>query len=97
MIVLLCILTSLMLLAVLISPFFLGSGGILSYTSTIRDIAKLKVVKTSILKEYLLEEARAKHSEISKRVWLQRQNFLFNRYADIARQMDSVREKGVLK
>ena len=93
MISLLCLLTSLLLVIVLISPFFLGSGGMLSYTSTIRDLGKLQREKSSILREFLRDEACANKGEISDRVWMKRQSFLFHRYADIARQIDGVMGK----
>lgn len=94
MIVVLCLLTSIMVVAILLSPLVIGKGGFLTFTSTIHDELSLNRLKASVLTQFLHEESRASEGKLSQWAWRQRQSFLFHRYVDIVRQIDRVKETG---
>lgn len=81
-------LVGLVLLAVVLAPFFVGSGGLLAEASSFASSSRLETLRESIVARYLIEEAAFAKGEISKRVWDSRQEFFTNRYIDATRRHD---------
>ena len=73
---------------VILSPFWIGSGGRLQASASINSIEQLAAVKLSILKRFIEDERAFKEQRISKMAWDQRRQFLSNRYIDSARRSD---------
>lgn len=78
----------LLLVVVVLTPFFLGKGGLLAEASTVDSPARLAALKSSLVVRYLEEEKALERGEISKRTWIRRQEFLMNRYIDASRRQD---------
>ena len=85
---------SLVLLLVVIAPFFMGSGGSLVSASTEESIDKLEAVSDAIVRRYLAEEADHNAKAISDGQWRIRQKFLVNRYVDAIRRSDYLKSVG---
>ena len=60
----LAILVSILVLIVLLSPFFLGAGGVLAAASAENSREKLQSLKSQLLKQYISDESAA--SEICR-------------------------------
>lgn len=91
MTVILCLLTSLLALAFLFIPFFIGPGGALSPHSAFINEDALQNVRKSLLAQYVKCEDLFTSGQISKREWEQRQLFLRNRFLDASRRLDRIR------
>ncbi len=79
-----------LLLVVILGPFFWGPGGLLQEASSINSPAKLVALKQAILTRYLEDEASFAQNNLSKLAWDKRRQFLVNRYIDTARRLDFV-------
>lgn len=91
MITILCILTSILVLAFLLSPFFIGPGGKMFAHSSLASEESLVQIQKSLLANYLKCEELFEKNALRKREWEQRQTFLTNRYLDITRRLDVIR------
>ncbi len=79
---------SLILLIVLVAPFFAKDASALSQGSSINDPNLLKSLKDSLVKRYIDEDAAFKRGSLSALAWEKRRLFLVNRYVDAARRLD---------
>jgi hypothetical protein len=86
-----CIGVCLVVLLLVVSPFFIGSGGLLAQASSESSVARLESMKKAILKRYLQDEEAAEKGEIGKLSWTSRKRFLMNRYLDASRRLDYLR------
>ena len=84
----LSVVISLILLTVLLAPFWLGRGGLLQAGSSINSPTELQAIKTALLKRYLDDELAFKSGNLSSLSWDQRKSFLTNRYIDASRRLD---------
>lgn len=84
----LAILVSILVLIVLLSPFFLGAGGVLAAASAENSREKLQSLKSQLLKQYISDESAASEGHMSQREWVSRKQFITNRYIDAARRLD---------
>jgi hypothetical protein len=79
---------SLLILVIILLPFFFGKGGQLQAAASINSLERLEAIKTSILKRYLEDERAFEEKRLAKLVWDQRKSYLSNRYIDAARRYD---------
>lgn len=84
-------LIGIILLVVLLAPFFIGPGGLLQAASSINSSSQLEALKEAILKRYLDDERAFQKGDLSPLGWEKRRAFLVNRYIDAARRLDFVR------
>ena len=84
----LSVVLSLILLSVLLAPFWLGRGGLLQAGSSINSPSELQAIKTALLKRYVDDELAFKSGNLSPLSWEQRKSFLTNRYIDASRRLD---------
>ncbi|MBM4252866.1 MAG: hypothetical protein FJ146_12915 [Deltaproteobacteria bacterium] len=82
------VLIGILLLAVLMAPFWFGPGGLLQAGSSINSPSELQALKDALLKRYVEDERAFKAGHLSANSWEQRQSFLTNRYIDAARRLD---------
>ena len=85
------ILILLVVLLVLLAPFFLQRGEQLQDASSVNSPEKLEAIKQSLLKRYLEDEEAHRQKLISDGVWVRRKRFLTTRYIDAARRLDYIR------
>jgi len=78
----------LLLVFAVLTPFFLGRGGLLAASSSINSKEKLEFLKGAILNQYLADETIFLANEMSKLAWNARKTFLINRYIDSSRRLD---------
>ena len=83
-----CILISLALIISILSPFWIGEGGLLLSSSTYTDPEKILKIRKLIVSSYISDENAHKEGYISKGEWLKRSQYLFNRYLDLTRRYD---------
>lgn len=81
------------LIIAILSPFWLGEGGMLVSASTITDPEKAAKLKKAVLKRYLVDEEAFKGGAISSNEWNQRRQFLTNRYIDLSRRLDFIKNE----
>ena len=67
-------------------PFFVGRGGFLAAAGTINDPARLESMKAAIVARYVKEELVFSDGDLSRRDWARRQEYLRQRYIDVARR-----------
>jgi len=79
---------SLALIVCVLSPFWLGKGGLLLPASTLSDPDKARRLKKIVLNRYVSDENAFNDGAISKSEWNQRRQFLTNRYIDLSRRLD---------
>ena len=91
MTMILCIMTSLIVLGFLLAPFFLGEGGRMVAHSALSTEQSLENLQENLLANYLKCEELFEKKQLSKREWEQRQIFLTNRYLDSTRRLDAMR------
>jgi len=84
------IIISVVVLLIVILPFFTGKGGSLASASAINDPDKLRGLKKAILSRYLEEEKAYEEGAISQKQWAKRSELLANRFIDVARRLDFV-------
>ena len=79
---------SLVLVLVLVAPFFAKDTSALSQGSSINDPLLLRSLKDSLVKRYIDDDAAHKRGSLSALAWEKRRLFLVNRYVDAARRLD---------
>jgi hypothetical protein len=79
---------SIILILILISPFFVGRGGVLQESSSINSVERLESLRHALLKRFLQDEGSFKRGELSARSWEKRRSYLTNRYVDVTRRSD---------
>ncbi len=84
----LAVFIGIILIAVLLAPFWFGPGGLLQAGSSINSATELGALKEALLKRYVDDEKAFKAGHLSATSWEQRQSFLTNRYIDAARRLD---------
>lgn len=84
----LCIVISLITVAIVAIPLWFFPSEKLEASATENSVEKLEKVKKAVLRRYVEEEAVHADSNVAKVVWEQRKNFLINRYLDAARRLD---------
>lgn len=84
----LAILLVVVLILLLVAPFFIYRGQSLQDASSVNSIQKLESMKESLLKRYLEDEMAHRNKLISEGVWQRRKRFLTGRYLDAARRLD---------
>lgn len=84
----------LLLIGILLSPFWLGEGGALQAGASINSPEHLMAMKTALLKRYVAEEAAHAKGDLSALAWSKRRDFLTNRYIDVARRLDFLQHSG---
>ena len=77
-----------LLISILLAPFWIGRGGLLQASAQTNSPEKLDSLKTAILKRYKEDEAAFEAGSLSKVAWRNRKAFLTNRYIDAARRLD---------
>ena len=81
-------LVALLLLTLIVLPFFVGGTTQLVACAAINDRVKLKAWREEIIKRYLADEAAWQAGHISTGSWQKRRIFLTNRYVDVCRRLD---------
>lgn len=92
---LLCALLAIAVVIVVLSPFWLGSGGQLEMSSLVNDPDEAVQLKNQILQRYLKDETAYNACEMTKFEWQKRKQFLENRYIDITRRLDFLKKNRV--
>jgi hypothetical protein len=85
--VILAAVLSVIVMGLVLSPFFYGSGGSLQDASASDNVEVLEARQSAILKRWIQDEDAAERGEISKTEWSQRQRYLTSRYVDVARRI----------
>ena len=80
-----------LVISVLLAPFWFGTGGLLQASSSINSAAQLEALQTAVLARYSEDEQAFQAGHLSKLAWQQRQSFLTNRYIDATRRLDFVK------
>ena len=86
----LAVMIGVLVVALILSPFWVGPGGRLAAAASVSSPERLESMKSAILKRYLEDENAYKVAALSKRAWEKRRSFLVNRYVDVARRLDFV-------
>lgn len=81
---------SILVVCVVLSPFWIGAGGVLAAASAEESPEKLRFLKEQLLKQYLKDERAATQGHITAREWGTRKQFLINRFIDAARRLDYI-------
>lgn len=76
------------LVAVLLGPFFAGKGGLLAAGSSVNSVPELDALKDAIAKRFLEDETAFQEGTLGALAWQKRKQFLINRYIDAARRRD---------
>lgn len=84
------VITSIVCLVYILSPFFVGKGGKLASASTINDPKKLEGLKKALLNQILKEEKSASDGDITAAQWERRRKLLTHRYIDVSKRLDYV-------
>ena len=79
---------SIILVAVIASPFFYGEQTPLQSGAPLDSPKKLLAQKHALVKRFIEDEAAYEKKRINKIMWEQRRLFLVNRYIDTARRLD---------
>ncbi|MFW7380953.1 MAG: hypothetical protein ACOH5I_19210 [Oligoflexus sp.] len=87
----LAILTAVLVVAILFTPFVWGEGGHLQAASSVNSLEKLEAMRTAILKRYLEDETAFEKNRLGQVMWQQRRQYLVNRYVDATRRLDYLR------
>ena len=80
-----------LVLLVVLAPFFVGAGGALAPAATETSPDKLEALQKAILERYLSDEAAFERKDLSHRTWKRRREFLMHRYLDAGRRLDFLR------
>ena len=84
----LAVAVGIVLLSVLLAPFWLGPGGLLQAGSAVHSKDTLISLKGALLKRFLEDEQAFKAGNLSKLAWTKRKDFLTHRYVDASRRLD---------
>jgi len=82
------LLIGVLFISALLTPFWLGRGGLLQASASINSQSQLVGLKEALLKAYINDEKAFAAGAMPSRSWLQRRDFLTNRYIDAARRLD---------
>lgn len=82
------VLVGVIVVALLLLPFWSGSGGLLAASGSIRSPEVLVSLKEVIVRRYLEDERAHQNGTLGKLAWEKRRTFLINRYIDAARRLD---------
>ena len=82
------VLTGVILILLLLAPFWIGPGGLLQASSQVNSLDELKALKDAVIQRYLEDEKAFKEGNLSAGAWDRRRSFLSNRYIDAARRLD---------
>lgn len=82
------VLIGMLLITLVVAPFFVGQGGLLAAGSSISSPERLKSLKDAILARFLEDEAAFKNGTLSRLGWDRRKAFLTHRYVDASRRLD---------
>jgi NADH:ubiquinone oxidoreductase subunit 3 (subunit A) len=85
------IVISVIVLVVIVLPFFTGKGGALASASAINDPSKLDGLKKAIINRFIEEEKAFESGDISSAQWNQRSKLLSNRYIDVSKRLDFIK------
>jgi hypothetical protein len=75
-------------ITIILSPFFVGAGGLLAAGASINSPSRLEAIKAAVLKRYVEDEAAFQAGDLSRLAWDKRRAFLVNRYVDTVRRLD---------
>lgn len=84
----------LVVLALILLPFFVGEGGRLQDASVSDSESDLEARLESLLRRWLREESAFLSGEITNTEWNQRQRYLTSRYVDAAKRLAWMRASG---
>lgn len=84
----LAVVVGILLLSVVLGPFWIGQGGLLQASAQINSKDTLAGLKEALLKRYLEDEKAFKDGNLSALAWTKRKAFLTNRYVDATRRLD---------
>ena len=88
--VLFAVFLSVVTVAALLAPFWLGAGDPLDYSASLNSAEQLEKLKDEVLSVYLKDERAFASGLLSGKSWRGRRDFLVNRYIDAARRLDFV-------
>lgn len=77
-----------LLLAAVLSPFFVRESRVLSHGSSINSPETLRSLKDQLVRRMVEEEQAHRAGSLSDSAWNKRKQFLVNRYIDAARRLD---------
>ena len=79
---------ALLVLGMIVLPFFVGGETQLVACAAINDHDKLSIWREEIIKRYLADEDAWQAGQLSAGAWHKRRIFLTNRYVDVCRRLD---------
>jgi hypothetical protein len=88
MLLTICIVVTVVVLSLIVLPFFVGQGGALQSASAVHSVDQLDGMRHAILERYLEDEQAFEKQLMSKSVWENRKLFLTHRYIDVVRRLD---------
>lgn len=86
--IVIAVIIALLLLAVVMSPFFVKESRVLSHGSSINSPETLRSLKDQLVRRLVEEEEAHRSGSLSDGAWNKRRQFLVNRYIDAARRLD---------
>ncbi len=84
----LAVVVGILLMSVVLAPFWIGPGGLLQASAQINSKETLTGLKQALVKRYLEDEKAFKEGNLSKLAWNKRKDFLTHRYVDASRRLD---------
>lgn len=88
--VLLCAVIAVVVMVIVLTPFFYGPGGKLAPGASISDIQQLEKIRQQIIERFVEEEKAFGDGQLAESTWKKRQEFLENRYIDVCRRIDFI-------
>lgn len=83
--------TALLVLILVLAPFFLRGPTRLQHGSALKSREELLRMKEAILRRYMADEKAARDAgQLGRLTWPQRRLFLVNRYIDTVRRLDFI-------
>jgi hypothetical protein len=83
-----CIILSLFMVVLILSPFFMLPPFRLELGSQITDLDEIQTLQNKIVAQYLIDESLFQKQKITSSEWMHRKNFLTNRFLDLSRRED---------
>ena len=87
-ILLICVLISIVVMVIVLAPFFVGKGGRLAPASSINDVTQLQTIQKNIIQRFISEEKSFGEGSINEATWKRRREFLESKYIDVTRRID---------
>jgi flagellar basal body-associated protein FliL len=84
----LAVVIGILLISVVLAPFWFGAGGLLQASAQVNSKETLVALKDALIKRYVEEEKAFKAGNLSQLAWNKRKVFLTHRYVDAARRLD---------